>query len=142
MLSNLIKIEYDDQFEVFIKSLMKRLSKIEDQRNRVVHWIVMGGTPGGEQFDAGRDIALHQHPNMFGPDKMRKAEVKAFIAKTAFLKDLIFNFDMYLKHGSAIFSDPALTTWTQIFQRPVDYLLPNDHPLSRFHKAQLDQPQS
>jgi hypothetical protein len=142
MLTNLIKIEHGDQYDVFTKSLMKRLTRIEDQRNRVVHWIVLSGTPGGKKFDAERDIALHQHPNIFGPDRMTKNDLVIFSAKSKFLKDLVFSFDMYLKIGPMMPSDPTRTTWPEIFQRPVDYPLQSDHPLFHFHIKQPDQPQS
>ncbi|MBI3699027.1 MAG: hypothetical protein HY242_01095 [Afipia sp.] len=142
MLTNLIKIEYGDQYDVFTKSLMKRLGKVEDQRNKVVHWIVLSGTPGGEKFNAARDIALHQHPNIFGPDKMTKTDLELFTSKSLFLKDLVFNFDFYLKWGSAMPNYPSMATWPEIFQRPVDYPLPSDHPLSQTHTEPSGQPQS
>jgi hypothetical protein len=48
--TDLLALSYGDTYAIFTKSLMKHLTKIEGERNKVVHWIAMttwiGNQPG------------------------------------------------------------------------------------------------
>lgn len=50
MLTELVKKEHPERFDIFLKSLLKRLSKLDGDRNKVVHWIALVSTTGGKNL--------------------------------------------------------------------------------------------
>lgn len=129
-LSDLMRIEFENQHDLFFRSLLQHLSDLTKTRNRIVHWIVMVSTTGGKEFDPDRDVKLYEHPNIFGTSELSKSDLLEFENKAEFFRLLVFYFDFYLRNGDRIAPGGAMN-WSQVFQRPAEYPPPGGHPLNR-----------
>ena len=141
MISDLIEMKHPGKYDIFVTSLMKKLARLESDRNKLVHWIVMVSQRGGEQFTPKRDIALHAHPDMFQGERIFLHEIHDFEKRSDFCRLLVFYFANHLRFGSVDdFRADNKTTWSEIFRRRVEYPPPTDHPLhpiGEAHSVQL-----
>jgi hypothetical protein len=131
-LSDLMTIGYGDKYSEFFDCFIERLQRVDEIRNRIVHWIVMTSHRGGEPFKSGRDVFLAESPDIFARGKLVKSDIVEFDKKADFLRLLIFYFDVYLKFGEkadAPGNDPSKTPWSEIFRNRISYPPPPDHPL-------------
>jgi hypothetical protein len=129
LLSELTTQTYGDQYKEFFNTLMNQQEKIDNTRNKVVHWIVETSHRGSEPVDPETDVNLH-HPHLHDRTPFTKKEIEAFTERTEFMRRLVYSFVVHLKHGSAMDAE-----WRKVFQQPVRYPPPSDHPALRMFEG-------
>lgn len=130
-IQELIRHSFGSEFDAFFNSVSRHLSGIDRTRNEIVHWIVLHTTTGGKDINPYRDIALHEHPNMFSNEKRYKHDLEYFSEKVEFYRLLLYYFSVFVRTPrESLISHPSKRSWQEIFREPVTYPPPSDHPLA------------
>lgn len=133
MMQDLITRVHGATYKRYWDSMFRFITKLDTQRNRIVHWHVAGI----------QEPAL-SHPKHFffedgGIPEVRLAEIHDFIERAIFVRKSVSVF--WLMDTYAIKNpDGSLRAWLEIFLRPLTYPIPADHPLSRWMPGLKTQP--
>ena len=135
ILEKLLKKKHGSTLMAFWKSLESLIGQLTETRNHIVHWNanVFRGEDGIESIEL-------KSPSVWGDyDKtpaITKKDILDFIDKCLFVSRLCNHFAAFL-----VPQDRSLTTeeqeqaWHDIFQQPVVYPPPDNHPLCQKPKA-------
>lgn len=128
VIQDLLRISQGDKYKKFYAKLQTELSKLDGERNKIVHWMEMGAIIGGGEFNPERDIFLAEHPNLFGLRKVHASDLRSFVNRTHFYSRLVFKFAEHLQRPNIPVAENK-TPWREIFLRPPQYPPEPDHPL-------------
>lgn len=135
MLERLLQKKYRSSYQMFWRSLERHLQALDTKRNQVVHWTtVVTHLPDGP-------VESLVPPNHWDTEdsssrELRLADLIEFSDKCEFFTSVLSAF-VYTLQGQQ-FVQPS---WPEIFQRPVAYPSPVDHPL-RKRRQRPPPPQS
>jgi hypothetical protein len=133
--ARLLTLAHGDRYKVFFQDWTSKLNGVNNTRNKVVHWIQVGSTTGGQEFRADRDVFLLQHPDPFPGGKLYLHEVVQFRKITYFHAQLVFAFRFHLKlqpsgeHPVA----PGKTPWEEVFGQAITMPPYPAHPLAEHY---------
>jgi hypothetical protein len=139
ILTKLIKLKYEGKYSTFWNSYLKQLRTVDNKRNDIVHWVV-------EQQV--RIKSGHPHeikvclipPHLWGDEPEQTSnsieDLAEFIAKCNAFSLLCRTFLFQVAYRR---TGPA-PPWRDIYQQPLVYPLPSDHPLSQTAQKQQSQP--
>ena len=131
IINTLLKLEHGDRYKTFFDSLYLKLVGISGLRNRIIHWILLQSTTGGQPFKPRTDVFLNEHPDIYAGGKFYKHEVDDFTRRANFYRLLIFYFGLNIKSPAFVAEgNPDKRPWQDIFTEKVSYPPPADHPLS------------
>lgn len=135
ILDELYRKKYGDTYRAFWKSIQKHVQALDQRRNEIIHWHVAVNiyvADDGEQKYTGSLMP----PNYWGHNPNTPAisadDLKEFIARCDVVSRANNILFMHL-NGSVPQVPPS--PWLEIFQRPLDYPLPDGHPLCRTDTA-------
>jgi hypothetical protein len=136
IIERLIRKRYGATYRLFWNSFLKELRPIDIKRNEVVHWNAVNSI--GEVDATGRPLVRVSlvPPNYWDIDE-NSPEVTAqdlmdFISKCMIFVRLC---NMFLLATGDKMGDRA-KPWLDVFQQPLVYPLPADHPLSRSDRGE------
>ena len=139
ILSELYRQKHGEAFTVYWKSLLKQIQSLDQRRNEIIHWHMITKISTDDPTMA---IGRLMPPNYWGHDENTPAlglpEITEFIQKCDVTSRSMNTLWAHLSGAHSRDDDP---TWLEIFQKPLDYPLPDDHPLSRNHKAPEGPPE-
>jgi hypothetical protein len=132
MLEKLIRLKHGATYNVFVTSLLKNLSSIDQKRNEIVHWQSVNNVA----LDAdGKTVAVVtlRPPNYWettdeSAPSITVADLSEFDAKCDFYTRLcnVFFFAM----TNRLKADPGVEqTWRDVFRQAIAYPPPDTHPL-------------
>jgi hypothetical protein len=119
----------------FWGSFVDLVRTIDKRRNEIVHWIATINQDWDLDInqDKPREWVL-MPSDTFGWDKdtpsLDAKAIRVFMDECRFLADVCHRFRFVLDAPSD-WTDAKRKTWLEIFQQPIVYPLPPDHPLSR-----------
>ena len=128
ILEKLLKKQHGATYSVFWNSVTKRVDRISQDRNQIVHW-----NAAVVVTDNGLEMQLippnHWEFRLDSP-VLRVDDLADFITECSFLGQLCNKFRMFLgPELAACLNSEQLQTWTDIFQQPLVYPPPSTHPL-------------
>lgn len=126
IMSDLIKVDYPDNYGVFFPSLVKMIEGINTVRNRIVHWQHMDQHRGGHAFDPRKDTFLSEPPP--GRRAIYQHELVDFSNRARFLSNLTWEFAAYLRHPDDQVA-AGKKRWKDVFAESVVYPPLREHPL-------------
>ena len=131
ILEKLIRKKFGDRFNLFWNAFFKDLRVTDQRRNEIVHWNVVNSISFKDEHTAVVTPTLNP-PNFWDRDKNTPSlgipELVAFIAKCSTYSRLC---TMFFASTSGKMPLDAAKEWLDIFQQPLVYPLPEDHPLNR-----------
>jgi len=141
ILEKLLKKRHGDSYNIFWNSLVKNhVRPIDEQRNRIVHWVA------AMQVRFENNHPLFTSINLIPPNYWDRVEnspsetiasIDEFTAKCSFLAELISDFHRTLSDRENV--DPSLR---EIFQKPIAYPPPDNHPTVQRLKGPGIRPRS
>jgi hypothetical protein len=145
IIASLLDHVHGDKFKVYwhgqpgggatpkVPGLFNHIKWLDLRRNEIVHWHRVSSASGGPD-----GITKHwedyRPPFFWARSKaapINKSALDSFITRATFVKQALHIFWMATRHPQkfAKFGEGALEAWLQIFQQPLPYPLPEDHPL-------------
>jgi hypothetical protein len=133
MIDLLIKRKYGAKFNLYWNSVFKLIGQLDQKRNEIVHWS-MGVVPhfGRSGKLASATVRLVP-PNIWdsrrGKQSLTERHLTDFALQCDFAEAAVWSFVMFvvISHGNQKL--PA--AWRDIFQRPLTFPLPDNHPICR-----------
>lgn len=147
IIEELLKDQHYPNYKKFWSSIFKHLRDIDDQRNKIVHWIPVLELPVDENGVASVDQRKSkqtwlQPPNYWqkvaGKKPLSVNDVLAFRHKADFITKHLDLWYMFVNRVETV----ALQTFENRFQQPILYPPPKDHPLYEPLPVWKNQPQS
>jgi len=121
--------------------LFGHIRRLDHRRNELVHWHIASQIHGGETAVVSRDVL--QPPNFWNrtasPQIITTKDLGDFTQKADFIRRSVAMF-YALTSGELPGVEPG--PWPQIFEQPVPYPPPEDHPLFPNYKALETPPES
>jgi hypothetical protein len=129
ILDKLIRIKFKDKCALFWNPFLKDLRPIDTKRNEIVHWNTI------------IESRLDENGSQVNSAKLRPPNFWVYTSSTEYIKtgdmlDFIVKCDIYARLCN-MFSfalnenvdEKSRRPWLEIYQRPLTYPLPADHPL-------------
>jgi hypothetical protein len=141
ILEKLFRHKFHSQYNLFRNSLIKALRPLEGERNEIVHWNVTNQiTPNDDGTMTG--TLYLEAPSLWTPDENVRRwgidDLRAFQPKCAFFAGVVRMFSSIVIYRREFYGFPPnfSDAWRDIFQQPLVYPPPTDHPLC----ARLQRP--
>jgi len=133
ILDDLKRHHFQDQYALFWNSLLKLIRQIDQRRNEIVHWHIVNTVNLDLPHEKGSTLTLSPPTGwtIKSPPSVNESDLQEFIEKCHFASRLATMFSL-LKSQHV---DQLGDTWLDIFQQPVIYPPPDNHPLSPNSKA-------
>ena len=139
IISELYRKKHGKAFDLYWKSLLKHVRSLDQRRNEIIHWHMITQI---STDDPTMTIGRLMPPNYWGHDEntpaLKMPELLEFIEKCDVISRAMNMLNMHL---TGKLPEPAQSTWLEIFQKPLDYPLPDDHPLSPNYNAPEGPPE-
>lgn len=139
IIERLLRKRHGSTYNAFWNSLTGPLRRLDEERNHVVHWLMVTRLDLSKQPQI--TGAILTPPNIFdrteGTKDLTINDINEFSVKCEFYNAVIGMFNAHLLMAENI--PPA---WRDIFQQPVVYPPPNTHPLFQMWKERQSQPGS
>jgi hypothetical protein len=131
MIEQLIKRRYGPKYNLYWNSLFKFIGQLDQTRNEVVHWstsVLPNFNRSGTLTSATVKLVP---PNIWdrkrGKQKLTERDLKTFALKCDFAEAAVWSFVTFAvsRYGSR----KRRATWRDIFQQPLAYPPPENHPI-------------
>jgi hypothetical protein len=129
LLDALIRKRFESKYNLFWNSFLKQLEAVDNRRNEIVHWVT--ATNIGTLDSAGKPIV---ELTLIPPTFLHSAQPTAVI-NTKDLCDFIKRCDVFARLCNMFclaltgkMGDERTKAWLQIFEQPLVYPFPSDHP--------------
>jgi hypothetical protein len=128
----LFRKKFEARFNLFRNSLFDQLRPLDQERNEIVHWNAACQT--GHDGTKTTAVVVLTPPNILGrkkPTIKTTDDLRAFDAKAQFFTRLLNMFAlMACDITQTPMSEADKKPWLDIFEQPITYPPPLDHPLS------------
>lgn len=141
-LEKLLELEHGNKYDIFwygegkpggIGGLFKLIKQLDQSRNEIIHWSV-SRTLSTTDFDAQMEKLVPGEIFAYSPNgrSISIDELNDFVKKANFVVGSIMAFS---STSEKTIPDAVRDPWLPIFQSPVAYPPPSNHPLSQTDKA-------
>jgi hypothetical protein len=138
ILKDLKRKRLQDHHERFWKSLWKFISKLDDRRHEIVHWALLNNIDLNLPHEKASKLTLSPLRGLSNPHERRASidekDLNDFIKRCEFASSVLMV--AYMSHDERVPKFPR--EYLDIFNHPLDYPPPDDHPFSPTHR----QPQT
>jgi hypothetical protein len=131
ILSKLMRKKYKDQYRIFWRSLERGVARITEARNKIVHHVVGHmQNPVTKQFAPVLIYGDVSNFNIKDQPPIDISQIEAFVKECDFYHRLINMFYTSLTPTiDSVWDEATRQSWREIFQQPIVYPPPNNHPL-------------
>lgn len=131
IMSRLINMRHAGKYSVFWKSAAKGIRKIDDERNKIVHWTAIIQTDL-TTTGFGDPRALLKHPTFWSASddgkEMEENDLNNFIERCHFYSHVLSSFSVVtepVRQRYFVLDHDAISLWQEIFLWRLDYPLPS-----------------
>jgi len=144
IIEDILKIHLGSKFALFRNSLIRFLSRLDKERNKIVHWEVTKILETKPQMHVALTLEPRSLTYGFGKRESITADSLAdFIAQCDFVSNLVEMFDQVILGGRPYLikiSEDDRDAMLDIFLQPIEYPPPTTHPLSPIPPKPDDPP--
>jgi hypothetical protein len=138
IIERLMEDRHQALYRPFLRPLLNRQKFVDQTRNQVVHWrrTMLSAEQGS--------VYALQPPSWWKGDVthfLYTPQLEAFIIECNFWSVVLSIFHTHLTNPE-LFAQMPESSSPDIFQQPISYPLPADHPLSHWHVEHHTSPQS
>jgi hypothetical protein len=141
ILEKLFKNKFRSEYNLFRNSLFKQLPPIDIERNQIVHWNAINEIARSDDGTSATGTLFLQAPFLWMPDergpRLSIDDLLTFIEKCIFFAAIVRMFSSIIVHHREFygFSPDFQDAWRDIFQQPITYPPPADHPSRRMQST-------
>jgi hypothetical protein len=147
IIEKLFRNKFGTEYNLFRNSLIDPLRPIDLDRNQIVHWNVVNRMTKDESGNRKSELQLEK-PTIWISEETENSwneeKLRAFGNKCLFYSEVLGMFTFLVLQRAKLFgrSEAWHDTWREIFQRPITYPPPADHPSRRHLQTRDSPPQS